>query len=485
MKKGEFRIVALFGRIILYGFLIGFVLLIFFPELLHELTGGTRGRYMRQQKHYAELFNAGSSNCPLLEMDWFDERGVHFCRVSQTGKGAARRDVGYAIQAGNSIELDRTNLNLLTSAIDNLPSSSTSFLPRNRQIVVGCIRSNRWFSATYDRGDIPEPIERITRITGAYLQWSVPVVDGHAVALSDHGNFLGAATTAPVAVTAQSGHLWVLNWNRPFNQFSDPIRFGGSPMLEEWEQPVGVSPDGSIFAIADDSGLYAFDCKDGKTLWKNPPLDCDSFQGIRLAVADNGKILYTAGAHVITKWNFVTGEKIAVLDTNQETVRFLKTSQNGKVLIAGFGMKYNWRPWSFAIWESGKNKPSLRFNEPQADGANADLSPDGEQIALSKFGTSDLILLNWRTNQRKEIHLPNSPGTYSVYWSPDGKRLAAYVDTYPASIYIYDTKTWKPIAQWKCGKIGEYSEFLFQKNGTLLQIRGNEINSLDVAALKN
>jgi hypothetical protein len=109
---------------------------------------------------------------------------------------------------------------------------------------------------------------------------------------------------------------------------------------------------------------------------------------------------------------------------------------------------------------------------------------DGEQIALSRFGQGSLALFKWRTGERTEIPLRNSPGTYSVYWSSDGKRLAAYVDIYPASIIICDTTTWKTIAHWDCGRIGEGSEFMFRKDGTLLQIRGSEINALDVTSLK-
>jgi hypothetical protein len=73
-----------------------------------------------------------------------------------------------------------------------------------------------------------------------------------------------------------------------------------------------------------------------------------------------------------------------------------------------------------------------------------------------------------------------------VLWSPDGKRLAVYGDsTYPASILIYDTATWRPIAHWDCWKIGQGSEFSFGSDGILYQIRNNELNALDVPHLKS
>jgi hypothetical protein len=85
--------------------------------------------------------------------------------------------------------------------------------------------------------------------------------------------------------------------------------------------------------------------------------------------------------------------------------------------------------------------------------------------------------------------LRNSQNDYSVCWSPDSKRLAAYCDaTYPASILIYDTTNWKPIAHWNCGEIMQImhgSEFSFGKDGTLYQMRNNEFNALNVPRLKS
>ena len=62
--------------------------------------------------------------------------------------------------------------------------------------------------------------------------------------------------------------------------------------------------------------------------------------------------------------------------------------------------------------------------------------------------------------------------------------MAAYVDTYPPSIYVYDTVKWKPLAQWNCGQIGSDSKFAFSNDGLLLQFHDGDINALDLAALK-
>src|SRR5581483_9831535 len=96
-------------RLAVYGSVGVILLALFVPQFWPRLTGGTRGRYIRQQKGYATAFKAGDTSVPLFSMDWFAPT-VHFCRVSQSGKGSARRDVGYAIQAGVSISLDRKSV---------------------------------------------------------------------------------------------------------------------------------------------------------------------------------------------------------------------------------------------------------------------------------------------------------------------------------------------------------------------------------------
>ncbi len=452
-----------------------------------SLTGGTRGRYMNQQNHYADAFKAGDTNVPLFAMDWFAPT-VHFCRVNQSGKGSARRDVGHAIQAGVSISLDETNLLALVSVINQLPPPAKHSLPIERQIVVGCIRSNQWFRAVYDRADIPKELEQVSQITGAYLPWYIPTVVGRPVANGNGSEFFCVANETPIAVSAGWSFLQAWELNNAFGMASSQLKvISGKLSLFEYEHPIAVSPDGKTIAVATEYELCAVDWKNRKVLWKAGALEHEAYSGKHLAIGDNGRTLFAAGAHTIERWDLLSGQNHSVLMANEANmdgvVRFLKTSRDGKILIAGFGLRGNQRPQSIAVWEVGKNAPALKFEEKE--GANADLSPDGEWIALSRFGTEKLVLFKWRTGERKEVQLRNSGDSYSVLWSPDGKRLAAYVDTYPASIIIYDTANWKPIAHWECGTIGFGSEFSFGSNGTLYQIRNNELNALDVQSLKS
>jgi hypothetical protein len=488
------RAIRLIGRIVVYGFLGLILLAIFFPNLSYVITGGTRGKYIRQQKQYAALFKAGDTNVPLFAMDWFAPT-VHFCRVNQSGKGSARRDVGYAIQSGVSISLDETNLQALVETINRLPTPPKHSLPVERQIVVGCIRSNQWFRAVYDRADIPKELEQVSEITGASLPWYMPVASGYPVAISKQGNFVYIGANAPIAATKSEviDHIHPI---RPVLSVWDLSRRTDKPIsessvipdwIEEWESVV-ASPDGNIIAVVSHNGLYAVDWKNKTLKWSINRIERAGgwILNKRILVAgEKSQYLFTitTNEHFIDRRDLQSGEKLGVLGgdipTSEGDVGILKVSKNGKVLVAGFG---SYRPKTFAVWEVGKDVSAAKFTEPE--GAYADISPDGEQIGLSRFGSENLVLFKWRTGERREVRLRNSQSINSVYWSPDGKRLAAYVDTYPPSIIIYDTTSWKPIAQWGCGRIGQSSEFSFGKGGTLYQILDNEINALDVTSLK-
>jgi hypothetical protein len=449
-----------------------------------SLTGRTRGRYMRAQEHYAEAFKAGDTNVPLLEMDWFAPT-VHFCRVSQTGKGSARRDVGHAIQAGVSISLDETNLQALVETINHLPTPPKSSLPVERQIVVGCIRSNQWFRAVYDRANIPHELEKISEITGAYLPWFVPEAQGYPAAISKQEKFLCMAIDAPIVISAHDEadgvhaihpvlHIWDISGWR------DKI-ISESSLISEWANQWGsviASQDGSVIAIVGFKNVYAVNWKTAKLLWQ-APLPERTGHWITKSIAIGGEheqFLFAAGTYQIERWDMLTGASLAVLVTNED-VSFVSTSKNGGIFVAGYGGK-------LGVWQSEKDNPVLEitnFTEKLVG-----MSNDGKLLALTTFGRSGIDLLDWKTGSRSDVPLRNSQNIYSVCWSPDDKRLAVYSDaTYPASILIYDTASWKPIAHWNCGQIGQGSEFSFGSNGTLYQIRNNELNALDVSRLKS
>ena len=436
-------------------------------------------RYVSEQEHYAQLFENKDTNCPLLAFGWIESRRVSTRRVDSSGR------VG---QPG-SRDLNASEIQIVAKLIDSLPPTRDS-VPEERQILLGCVQSNQWFRAIYDRQEIPAPLEKLTEMMGRPVPWSVSTIVGDSFARADHANFLCVAQDAPIAVASGQGYLQVWNLNKS-SASPGPIiksRFGGM-YLAEYQTPAALSPDGSVFAVANDYALAVFDCKKESLIWQTGPLEQEEYMGKHLAIGDGGKTLFGAGGHTIERWDVATGKVHGTLVenpiTSQGVVRFLHVSRNGKVLIAGFGLDRNSRPSSFAIWETGKDEPALRFTEKE--GATADLSPDGETVVLSAFGRHKIVSFKWKTGERTEIPLRTSSGAssaYSIQWSPDATRIAAYVDDYPASVFVYDATSWKPIGHWECGQIGEGSYFTFNRNGLLYQIRKNELNGLDVMTVK-
>ncbi len=478
-----------------------FLALVWLAACGQGLGGSTRERRAEEHKRFASLFKAGDTNAPLLAMDWFSDHGVYFCRVSQAGNVSSARDVGHAIQGGSGISsrfsLDTTNRPLLEAAINSLPASSVKSLSMERQILVSGIRSNQWFGRVYDRANIPTEVERLYDLTGAYLGWYIPKVEGREIARLHDANFQGGfAAVARDADLAVSFGQWVTNGayrHPPVTEFWKLERgvrqaapqFKGISKVPSPGEAVVISPDGRVVAVAIYYGLYVIDAGSGQLLWEAGPLDHDNYCGTVLAIADKGRALYTSGAHVVERWDLFSGRKLGTLCTNELIVKFLRASQDGSTLVAGFG-NFNASPTSFAIWESGKDEPALWFSSPH--GASVGVSPDGQTLVLCHWPEKRFEIWNWKKGERSQVPLrvPYASGSaYAMHWSPDGKRLAAYVDTYPDSVIIYETSGWKPLAQWTCGQIGSHCEFFVKQDGRLLQIMGGQIRSLDLAAIKS
>ena len=493
--KTAFDVLLGLVALVVGGYLALMLLAMYWPRL----SGGTRGKHFREHSHFASQFQAGDTNAPLLAMDWFSDHGVYFCRVSQSGNVRSARDVGHAIQGGSGISsrssLDSTNQPLLEAAIDSLPPSAGRSLPKERQILVSGIRSNQWFKRVYDRANVPPAVERLYELTGAYLGWFIPVVAGRPIAHSDYGNYhtsqsgidsFVVARDAPIAVSAGVNGIQV--WDLARGSVKDVLSLQVLPIHQSYGNVAAISYDGSILAAASGDGVYAMDLKSDKLLWSAGPLQPEGWFIKHVIVGgDKGQYLFAAGSHTLERWDLRTGQKLAVLASNELNIKLLITSQNGRVVLAGLN-KDNGSGRSvasFEIWEADQNSPACRFVEPEDCGSG--ISADGRFISLSPFGRKCLVLYDWRADQRKEVPLraPYASGSAeSMYWSPDGTRLAAYVDTYPASIVIYETTTWKPLAQWCCGQIMEHSEFGFDRSGLLLHLRDHNLSGLDVTRLK-
>jgi len=449
------------------------------------------------------FFRNRDTNALLLELDWFSgPRTVEFCRVSQSGNvSSARNAINWAIKGGHRGQLDQTNLELLVTMMNTLPQPVSQDLPKERLLVVRGIRTNQLFEFTYDRANVPKEVEKLYEITGAYLEWFIPEIKGQQLIHSEYGGYhtsqagiesFRIASTAPIAVS--SGVNGVQVWNLKKGTVA-PLLFLKKNLKANFEapwNPAAISPDGNIIAYASEYATFAVDWKAERILWETGPLvDLESEGCLSKKIAiggDKGQYLFVAGAQKVEKWDLATGKYLATLATNQPTIQFLETSRDGETLVAGFNDAAIGgcitMSTSISVWKADEDVPSAHIETHNFTGIG--ISPDGRKIALSIFGQNKLLLWNWQKGITNEItfRTPGSlPRAYSMFWSPDRTRFTAYVDTYPASIVVYDALSWKPLAHWQCGQVMSDAKFDFSNDGEFVELRDHDLTGLDVKSL--
>jgi hypothetical protein len=393
--------------------------------------------------------------------------------------------------------------------------------PRKPQPVLGRLSAPRIFSVrnrpalstrfqrafqqskcTYDRANIPKEVEKLYEITGAYLEWFIPKVDGHLIAHTSYGGYSGSqagigsfhvASAAPIAVSSGVNGIQVRDLKKGT---ATPLLFlKKMPKLsfEHPWNPAAISPDGKTIAYASDYATFAADWTGGQILWEtNPLVDLESGDCLTKKVAiggDKGQFLFVAGARKVERCDLATGKHLATLATSQPTIQFLETSRDGKTLVAGFNDAAVGgcitAPTSITVWKSDENIPSAHIETHSFTGIG--ISPDGPRLALSIFGQKKLLLWDWHEGVTNEVPFRTPYGSsrhaYAMFWSPDKTRFAAYVDTYPASIVVYDALNWKPLAHWKCGQVMSEARFDFADDGQFVELRDHDLTGLDVKSL--
>jgi len=472
-------------------------------QTIPALASSAHDTAIAEQARFETQFRKGDTNAPLLVMDWFSGPHVdQFCRVSQNGAVASARNViNWAIQGSHWAALDTANMFLLVQTINGLPLRSKPSLPQDRQIIVSGIRSNQWFQCIYDRADIPDEVERLYEITGAYLEWSIPEVKGQQIIQSEHVNdhpsqdviaSFSVASAAPIAISSGAAGIQIWDLNR---ETVKPLLFlktlFGGVDFNNYLTVAAISPDGNTIAVASNYAIFAIDWKAEKILWKGDPLarlgEAPRLNQKIAIGGEKGRFLFVAGAGTIERLDLATGKILGVLATNQPTIKFLKTSRDGRILVAGFDDStfMDTMSASLTVWNAGSDEPVAHVVEPGRSGVA--ISPDGRRIALSVFGQKGLKLWNWQDGTTAEVPLRTpyaSSQAYEMHWSPDGTKFAAYVDTYPASIVIYNARNWKPLAHWKCGQVMSDAKFDFEKNGEFVELRDHDITGLDTTGLQ-
>jgi hypothetical protein len=438
-------------------------------------------------ERFADRFKAGDTNVPLLLMNWFAAWN-YGCSVEKSGQVRFGGSGGLSNWGSPRASLSETNLRSLIETINHLPPPSDESLPYPRQIVISGIRSNQWFHGVYDRAKVPEQVEKLFEMTGVSLEWFVPQAKGYQYAHAVSGGFAAVARDVPIAVLKGQNFLEVQDLRESPPKLASLFQLLPYSFRVEPLGPVVLSTDGKLIVLAGHHGVVAMDWKESKQIWQMEHLEHEGNYRNALAIGgDKGQFLFTAGAHTIERWDLLTGRKLATLAVNGPLVKLLTTSRDGRVMLAGFNYDNHLGSLakSFFVWEADQDQPTRRLIGPSLSAVG--LSADGRRIALSGGREKKLVMYDWQADERKEVplRLPYAGScAYALYWAPDGKRVAAVVDGYPPSVFVYDSSTWKPIAQWSCLGMGEMPNFTFTKDGVLVQLRGAEINALDVVGLR-
>jgi outer membrane protein assembly factor BamB len=200
------------------------------------------------------------------------------------------------------------------------------------------------FMTTADKQLQTQSLIKVERETGLVLdQWVIhrgtlprnihgnnshaspsPAFDGERVIVSfytDDAIWLTAMTT--------SGRQ---EWKRKVCDFKPSLfefGYGASPIVEDGLVIVAAEYDGAS------SGLYAFDCRTGKPVWKTPrPSNLNFASPIVHSIAGQRQVLL-AGAEMMCSYSVPTGKLIWKVDTTTEAICGTVACDDRRVMVSG------------------------------------------------------------------------------------------------------------------------------------------------------
>jgi WD40 repeat protein len=136
-----------------------------------------------------------------------------------------------------------------------------------------------------------------------------------------------------------------------------------------------------------------------------------------IAISPDGVTLASGHWNVVTLWNMVTGERLAVLEGFGRYVKGLSFSKDGKLLAAGTDTG------GLQIWDVGRR---IRLHSLDIEGGEVSepaFSPDGQLVAVGIYGTGAVWLIDVGSGKIIDHQKVSDLGCGSVAFSPDGRFL--------------------------------------------------------------
>jgi len=420
----------------------------------------------------AETGSVRKSVLPLVSIR-FPMHGAMIHVIVSTDGDVQNYCVSMMGQMGSGpLRLNGVSLTALARLVDTLPASQPAAPPPSRRIAVQGLRSNAWFSAVYDRADVPEALEQICDLAGAKIDWVIPSTTSTTNVVANepdewYGQF-SVAANAPVAASPilHGIQLWdIQKWQR--------IQ---APILSSFDQvgpSIAVSQDGSVLVVGSWDSVFAVDLAGLTTRWcrTNREFEHKRVWCSQLAMLDAGRSVAVRLPHTIEKWSLTDAKLESILATNagslNATMLSMFAARDGKTLVADIG------GGRMDVWRFG---PTITHQELAQD-AEAQLlavSPDGRFIVLRERFGHWITVHDLSGGTARHVRLRGTLSGESSFaaWSPDGASLA--VAGYNGWPCIYDTKNWKPIVRWRAPDDnyhfsgGKCTRLAFAADGTLV-----------------
>lgn len=136
-----------------------------------------------------------------------------------------------------------------------------------------------------------------------------------------------------------------------------------------------------------------------------------------IAMSPDGVTLATGYWDVVTLWNMLTGERLAVLPGFGRYVGGLSFSKDGSLLAAGTDLG------KLEIWDVRRRVRLHSLEIGGGDVSEPAFSPDGRLVAVGVYGTGTVWLIDVSSGKILDSQRVSDMSCGSVAFSPDGKFL--------------------------------------------------------------
>jgi WD40 repeat protein len=217
-------------------------------------------------------------------------------------------------------------------------------------------------------------------------------------------------------------------------------------------QEVVFSSDGQmVAAVAQKNYARIWNALSGKELARMPKTThCRTAQ--TLTFTPDGRFLIAAGTKggFLFVWDVQAGKEAAIFTAEDFTPPgkqpiflhcwSLAVSPDSKQVFCGIVRNYEKKGSAIELLHAEKAGLKVTVLKQEGNGCGLAFSPDGRNLAVCTSGRrTELFLWDPQTQQRHEVAFALPDASSNLYWSADGKRLAA--STYKSGVFVFDTET--------------------------------------------